>query len=118
TGQEMMDKQFVRNAVQGGLADVKLGTLAAEKGGPSVKTLAQQLVDDHTVLNKEMAGVADAMGIMLPKKIDKASQSEYEKLSGLSGKDFDTEYISYMVKVHYQDLHAFHMEAWWRLILT
>jgi hypothetical protein len=42
TGQQMLDKQFVRNAMEGGLADVKLGTLAAEKGSPAVKTLAQQ----------------------------------------------------------------------------
>jgi putative membrane protein len=111
TGQQMMDKQFVRNAMEGGLADVKLGTLAAEKGSPAVKTLAQQLVDDHSAMNKDMAGVADVMGVMLPKKINKESQSEYEKLNGLSGKDFDAEYVSYMAKVHYQDLHAFHMEA-------
>jgi putative membrane protein len=111
TGQEMLDKQFVRSAVEGGLADVKLGTLAAEKGSPAVKSLAQQLVDDHKAMNKDMAGVADAMGVMLPKKINKESQSEYEKLNGLSGKDFDSEFVSYMAKVHYQDLHAFHMEA-------
>src|SRR5580704_6619006 len=30
TGQEMLDKQFVRAAAEGGLADVKLGTLATE----------------------------------------------------------------------------------------
>jgi putative membrane protein len=111
TGQQMMDKQFMRNAAEGGLADVKLGTLAVEKGSPAVKTLAQEMIDDHTAMNKDMAGVADALGVMLPKKINKESQAEYEKLNGLSGKDFDTEYVSYMAKMHYQDLHAFHMEA-------
>ncbi|MDP9052266.1 MAG: DUF4142 domain-containing protein [Acidobacteriota bacterium] len=111
TGQQMMDKQFVRNATEASLADVKLGTLAVEKGSPAVKTLAQQMVDDHTAMNKDMAGVADGMGVMLPKKLSKDSQAEYEKLNGLSGKDFDAEYVSYMAKVHYQDLHAFHMEA-------
>lgn len=111
TGQQMMDKQFMRNAAEGGLADVKLGTLAVEKGSPAVKTLAQQMIDDHTAMNKDMAGVADALGVMLPKKINKESQAEYEKLNGLSGKDFDAEYVTYMAKMHYQDLHAFHMEA-------
>jgi putative membrane protein len=111
TGQQMLDKQFVRSATQGGLADVKLGTLAVEKGSPAVKTLAQELLDDHTALNKDMAGVADALGVMLPKKMSKDSQAEYEKLSGLSGKDFDTEYLTYMVKAHWQALHDFYMEA-------
>ncbi len=48
---------------------------------------------------------------MLPKKISKEDQAEYDKLNGLSGKDFDAEYLTYMAKSHYQDLHAFHMEA-------
>ena len=36
-GQQMMDKKFVRTAAEGGIADVKLGTLAAQKGSPAVK---------------------------------------------------------------------------------
>lgn len=111
TGQQMMDKQFVRNAVTEGIADVKLGTLAVQKGGPSVKDLAQKLVDDHAALNKDMTLVADSLGIMLPKKMRKDDQAEYDKLNGLSGKDFDTEYLTYIVKAHWQNLHAFYMEA-------
>jgi putative membrane protein len=111
TGQQMLDKQFVRSAVEGGIADVKLGTLATQKGGPGVKDLAQKMVDDHTALYKAMAEVADSLGVMLPKKMNKEGQAEYEKLNGLSGKDFDTEYLTFIVKAHWQNLHAFYMEA-------
>jgi putative membrane protein len=111
TGQQMLDKQFMRSAAENGLADVKLGTLAVQKGGPDVKELAQKMIDDHMAMNKALAEVADQLGVMLPKKISKDGQKEYDKLNGLSGKDFDTEYVTYMVKAHYQDLHAFHMEA-------
>ena len=111
TGQQMLDKQFVRNAVEFGIADVKLGTLATQKGGPAVKDLAQKMVDDHTALNKDMASVADSMGVMLPKKMSKNEQAEYDKLNGLSGKDFDTEYLTYVVKAHWDKLHSFYMEA-------
>ena len=111
TGQQMMDKQFVRTAAENGLADVKLGSLAVEKGSPGVKELAQKIVDDHTMMNKEMGTVADSLGAMLPKKMSKDAQMEYEKLSGLAGKDFDTEYLTFIAKAHYADLHAFHMEA-------
>jgi putative membrane protein len=111
TGQQMMDQKFVRNAAAGGIADVKLGTLAAQKGGPSVKDLGQKMVDDHTALNKGMASVADSLGVMLPKKMTKDDQAEYDKLNGLSGKDFDTEYLTYIVKAHRENLHAFYMEA-------
>jgi putative membrane protein len=111
TGQQMLDKQFLKNAALGGIADVRLSMLAVEKGGPEVKELAQRMVDDHTSINKDMATVADAVGVMLPKKISKDDQAEYDKLQGLSGKDFDAEYLTFMAKSHYEDLHAFHMEA-------
>jgi putative membrane protein len=111
TGQEMLDKQFVRTAMEGGLADVKLGMLAVEKGSPAVKEVAQKMVDDHTMMNKDLDTVADALGVMLPKKMNKDAQKEYDKLNGLSGKDFDTEYVTYSLKAHFEDLHAFHMEA-------
>jgi putative membrane protein len=111
TGQQMLDKQFLRAAAEGGMADVKLGMLAVQKGGPDVKELAQRMVDDHTSINRDMASVADSVGVMLPKKMGKDEEAEYDKLNGLSGKDFDAEYLSYMAKVHYQELHNFHMEA-------
>jgi putative membrane protein len=72
-----------------------------------VKDLAQKMVDDHTALNKDMASVADSLGVMLPKKMPKDDQAEYDKLNGLSGKDFDTEYLTYIVKAHWQNAACF-----------
>jgi putative membrane protein len=111
TGQEMIDKQFVRNAAETGVADIQLGKLATVKGGSSVQGLAQKLVDDHVTMSKDLDTVADSLGIMVPKKMNKEHQKEYDKLNGLSGKDFDTEYLTYSARGHYEDLHAFHMEA-------
>jgi putative membrane protein len=111
TGQEMIDRQFLRNASESGIADVQLGKLATAKGSRAVQGLAQKLVDDHTMMNKDLDTVADSLAIMLPKKMSKDHQKEYDKLNGLSGKDFDTEYLTYTATAHYEDLHTFHMEA-------
>jgi putative membrane protein len=62
-------------------------------------------------LNLEIAQIADSMGVMLPKSMSKEDQAEYDKLSALSGDDFDIEYLSFMVKDHHKDLHEFRMEA-------
>ena len=110
-GQAILDKQFVRNAVEASLGDVKLGTLAAAKGGPQVKELGQKMVDDHTQVNKDLGNVADSMGVMVPKKLSKEDQAEYDKLNGLSGKDFDNEYVTYLAKSHWQQVHDFRMES-------
>lgn len=110
TGRQMKDKQFLMKATEGGLAEVQLGTLATQKGGPEVKEFGQKMVDDHTAINTDMATVADQLGVMLPKKMGKEDKQEYEKLSALSGDAFDKEYIAYMVKDHRQDLREFFME--------
>jgi putative membrane protein len=111
-GQVMQDKMFLRKATEGGIAEVKLGQLAAQKGSSEdVKAFGQKMVDDHTRLNNEMAQVADSMGVMLPKSMNKEDQAEYDKLNALSGNDFDMEYLSFMVKDHHKDLHEFRIEA-------
>jgi putative membrane protein len=111
TGRQMEDKQFLMKAAEGGLAEVQLGKLAVAKGGAEVKDFGQKMVDDHTQINKEMGDVADQLGVMLPKKMNKEDQAEYDKLNGLSGDEFDKEYISYMIKDHRQDLRQFFMES-------
>jgi putative membrane protein len=110
-GQIMKDKIFLRKAAQGGIAEVKLGQLAAQKGSSDVKAFGQKMVDDHTKLNNDMAPIADSMGVRLPKDLSKEDQAEYDKLNGLSGNDFDVEYLSFMVKDHHKDQREFRQEA-------
>jgi putative membrane protein len=111
-GQIMQDKMFLRKAAEGGIAEVKLGQLAAQKGNSDdVRAFGQKMVDDHTKLNLEIAQVADSMGVMLPKSMNKEDHAEYDKLNALSGNDFDIEYLTFMVKDHHNDLHEFRMEA-------
>ncbi len=53
--------------------------------------MAKEMVDDHTAMNKDMANVRRRNGCACsPKKMNKDGQKEYDKLNGLSGKDFDT----------------------------
>lgn len=112
TAQAMKDKMFVRSAVEGGLAQIQFGQLAAQKGSSDdIKALGQQMVTDHTALNKDMESAADSIGAMVPKRMNKVDQAEYDKLNGLSGDAFDTEYLTMLVKDHHHDLRAFRVEA-------
>ena len=112
SSQSMKDKMFLRNAAEGGMAEVQLGQLAADKGSSQdVKDFGQKMVTDHTALNNDMAPIAQSMGVTVPKKLNKQHQAEYDKLNGLSGDDFDKEYITAMVKDHHKDLREFRDEA-------
>jgi putative membrane protein len=111
SAQGMRDKMFVRKAAAGGLAEVQFGQLAVQKSSnDDVKKFAQKMVDDHTMLNENMKPIADSMGVSAPKKLTKGDQAELDKLNGLSGPDFDKEYLGAMVKDHRQDLKDFREE--------
>ncbi len=108
TAQQMKDKMFVRNAVQGGLAEIELGKLAVEKGASEdIKAFGKKMEEDHGKLNEEMGQLADTIGARMPKKMSKDQQATYDKLNSLSGEEFDKEYIACMMKDHHADLKSF-----------
>ena len=111
TGQQMMDKQFLVKAAEGGVAEVQMGKLATQKGSPEVKQFGERMVDDHTNLNREIGEMADQIGVMLPKKMNKDDQAEYDRLNALSGDAFDREYLTYIIKDHRKDMRQYSIEA-------
>ena len=112
TPQSMKDKMFLREAAAGNIAEVQFGELATQKAtNADVKAFGQKMVDEHTALNKDLEPLADSIGVMLPKHMNKADQADYDKLKGLSGDEFDTEYLTLMVKNHHKDLREFRLET-------
>jgi putative membrane protein len=58
-----------------------------------------------------MKPFADSWGLTPPTGFDEDAQKEYDKLNGLSGADFDKEYIDDMVSDHTKDLDLFTKEV-------
>jgi putative membrane protein len=108
----MMDKAFVRKALEGGTAEVQLGQLAVQKSSnPDVKAFGQRMVDDHTKLGDEMKQVAAQLNVKVPDSPSKKDKSTIAKFQALNGDDFDKAYIKDMVKDHQQDQKDFKNEA-------
>jgi len=106
------DTAFAIRASQGGLAEVKLGRLAAEKGSsPDVKAFGQQMVDDHSKANTQLRAIADSEGMTLPTDVDGTQQGMYDRLSKLSGAEFDAAYVKDMVRDHQEDVKDFQKQA-------
>ena len=106
------DKMFVKKAMAGGMAEVELGQLAAEKGSSDeVKQFGQKMVDDHGKMNDQMKPIATQLGVEPPSSIPPDAKALEAKLKGLSGKAFDTAYVQAMVKDHRKDLMEFKKEA-------
>jgi len=106
------DKKFAMDAAMGGMAEVQLGKLAAEKAtNPDVKQFAQRMVDDHGKANDEFKTVASKESIDLPSQLDAKHQATIDRLSKLSGADFDKAYVKEMVRDHDMDVKEFQREA-------
>ncbi|MGD0647583.1 MAG: DUF4142 domain-containing protein [Acidobacteriaceae bacterium] len=109
TGQ---DKEFLAKVSQGGFDEIKLSELAETKStNPQVKAFAHKMVVEHKALATQMKPFADAWGLTPPSSMDAEHQVEYDKLSGLSGMDFDKEYMNIMEKDHHDALDLFNEEA-------
>lgn len=106
------DKTFVKEAAQGGMAEVQLGQLAEQKAAnPDVKKFGERMVTDHSKANKELEQVAERDGIAIPKKLDAKDQMLKARLEKLSGPAFDRAYMQNMVKDHQHDVMQFQHEA-------
>jgi putative membrane protein len=106
------DQAFVKKAAQGGMAEVELGKLAAQKASSDdVKKFGQRMVDDHTKANDQLKSIASQKGVDVPSSLDSKDQALKDKLSGLSGEQFDRMYVMHMVQDHKKDIAEFQKEA-------
>ena len=106
------DADFAKEAAMGGMAEVALGKLAAEKGmDQRVKDFGAMMVKEHGKANEELKGIARSKKIDLPTELDAEHKALADKLGKLSGKDFDEAYVKEMLEDHKKDLKVFQSEA-------
>src|SRR5947209_10188655 len=105
SGLSASDKTFIKKAAEGGLAEVQLGQLAAEKASsPDVKQFGQRMVDDHTKANDQLKQVASQKGVTIPDKLSAKDEATKARLEKLSGESFDHAYMKDMVTDHTKDV--------------
>jgi putative membrane protein len=108
----LADQKFLKEAASGGVAEIELGRLAASKASsPEVKAFAQHMVDDHGKANEQLKAAVAPQGITLPSEMPSEAKKSYEKLSKLSGAEFDRAYIQDMVRDHRKDVKLFEDQA-------
>jgi putative membrane protein len=106
------DKKFVRDAAEGGLAEVELGKLATEKASSEeVKKFGQRMQDDHSKANDELKQLASSKGISVAEELSAKDKALKDRLSNLSGAQFDKVYMNNMVSDHKKDVAEFAKES-------
>ena len=105
------DKQFLMQASQSDYTEMTFSQLAVQKATDrAVKKYAQKMITDHQVLEQQMKPFADQMGVTPVTTLDSMHQQKYDQLNGMSGADFDKQYMSDMDTDHHTSLDAFKTE--------
>ena len=110
--QDKADQKFLKDAMEGNLAEVKMGELAQKNGtSDGVRSFGEMLQQDHSAANEKAESVAQSMGMTPPTEPNRKQKADYDKLSKLSGDKFDREFVNHMVMDHKKDIKEFEKET-------
>jgi putative membrane protein len=105
-------REFLRHALQGDNSEMMLGRLAAERGRSSgVRDYGQTLASDHSQAREEVLDVGRRFGLRPDRDPAPEAREERNKLMELRGRDFDREFVRYMIEDHRKDIADFRDEA-------
>lgn len=95
------DRRALERLAQADMAEIATGKLAQQKASsPEVKKYGEHMMQEHTRMLQEGVQLAQKKGVQPPKETDKKHRSAMKKLEGLSGEEFDRQYMAQMVKDH------------------
>jgi len=99
------DKDFLQKLAQEDTAEIKLAHLALKKSSdPMVQKYAHSILSADPAMRKQAKSIAQSENAKLMTNANAEGLAEYQKLSQLSGKQFDKEYIEYEAQQQSTDL--------------
>lgn len=105
------DDMFFYEAARGGMAEVALGQLAADKASrEDLKAFGRQMVADHGAANAKLRTAAAKSSVTLPTDLSAEAQSTLRKLQSLTGRAFDQAYVESQSKAHAQTVQLLKKE--------
>jgi len=103
---------FLKKAIEGNFAEVSMGDLAQKNGqSDGVKSFGKMLSADHAAANQKAMDAAKALGVAPPSGPNAKQKADYEKMSKMSGGDFDKMFAAHMVADHQKDIAEYKKEA-------
>jgi putative membrane protein len=109
---EKPSQAFLKKAIEGNFAEVQIGQLAQQKAqNEGVKKFGQMLSDDHAAANQRAIDAAKSMGMTPPDGPNAKQRADYQKMSKMSGAQFDRDFAMHMVADHQKDIAEYKKEA-------
>jgi len=101
------DQQFAMKAAVAGMAEVKLSEIALQRGTDAIRPIAERMRADHAAANQRLMMLAPTKMISLPVDVPAEQQQVIDRLSKLSGQDFDRAYLETLMTSHDTSLQLF-----------
>lgn len=109
---EKPNDAFLKKAIQGNYAEVEMGKLAQQNGqSDSLRNYGQMLQADHAAANEKAIAAAKSMGVTPPDGPNDKQRADYEKMSKMSGSQFDRSFATHMVADHRKDIAEYKTAA-------
>jgi putative membrane protein len=106
------DQSFLKEAIEGDLAEINMGKLAQEKGqSQEVKQFGQMLEQDHGQHLQKAKDAAQQMGLPAPTEPNAKHKKMYDQVNKLSGAQFDKHFAQEMVSDHKEDIKKYQKES-------
>ena len=115
-GQDKLDRKdiaFMEQAAENNHAEIASSQLALKQSANAqVKEFAQQMVADHQKTGEELAQLAAAKGVTLPRGPSMVQKAKLKLLEMADGEKFDHQYSeSWGVKAHVETVELFEKAA-------
>jgi putative membrane protein len=106
----LLTERFVEKVGISDLFEVEAGRIAGSQAQlPAIKAFGKRMVDDHSQTTDQLKSLVSDNDIkaQLPTALDDKHQAKLDKLKGLSGNEFDENYIEGQVKAHEKAVDMF-----------
>ena len=95
------EQTFIKDAVQGNIAEVQLGELAAQRAETdTIRKFGETLRMDHQAALKRATNLAKSLKVEPPTEPAIEARGIFDGLSQLSGSEFDAAFVSHMITLH------------------
>lgn len=103
-------EDFAKTVAISDMFEIQSGQLASEKAqNGDVRSFGKQMVADHTKTSEQLKNLIKDKDVKveLPGKLDAEHQTNLDKLNGLSGNQFDKEFVRMQIDAHQKAIALF-----------
>lgn len=102
------DRQFMAAAAEMNMAEAHMGKMAQERASrQEVKDYGARIERDHTDSYGKLSGLANQLQVNIPSGLGSKHQATVSRLSGLSGQQFDQQFLQEQIRAHEEGINRF-----------